>query len=87
MLNEEISAALQTSGACGKFGDKLFTVTVVRARQKNAGIAGPTSNFSNAAMAAVPSSRVIELSARPTSTLLIQQTETGRPSNSGLSRL
>ena len=57
----------QASGACGKFGDKLFTVTVVRARQKNAGIAGPTSNFSNAAMVAVTSSRVIELSTRPTS--------------------
>ena len=67
MLNEEISAASQTSGACGKFGDKLFTVTVVRARQKNAGIAGPTSNFSNAAMAGVTKKSVIELSARPTS--------------------
>ena len=53
MLNEEISAASQTSGACGKFGDKLFTASVVRARRKNAGIAVPTSNFFNAAMAAV----------------------------------
>ena len=59
------------SGPCGKFGDKLFTATAVRARRKNAGIAGPTSNLCfgqqvNAAMAAVASSRVIELSARPT---------------------
>ena len=66
MLNEEISAASQTSGACGKFGDKLFTVTVVRARQKNAGIAGPTSSFFNAAMAAVASIRVTEISKQAT---------------------
>ena len=72
MLNEEISAASQTSGACGKFGDKLFTVTVVRARQKNAGIAGPTSNFSNAALAAVAKKSVYELSKQPTSEYLLQ---------------
>ena len=34
----------QTSGLCGKFGNRLFTAMVVRARRKNAGIAGPTSN-------------------------------------------
>ena len=62
-----IRRAKEASGACGKCGDKLFTVTVVRARQKNAGIAGPTSNFSNAAMAGVTKKSVIELSARPTS--------------------
>ena len=55
------------SGSCGKFGNKLFTATVVRARQKNTGIAGPTSSFYNAAMAAVAKKSVIELSARPTS--------------------
>ena len=55
-----------TSGLCGQFGNKLFTATVVRARRKNAGIAGPTSNFSNAAMAAVASIRVNELSKQPT---------------------
>jgi len=61
-----------TSGACGKFGNKLFTARVVIARRKNAGIAGPMSNpyFSsnkgNAAMAAVASIRVTELSKRPT---------------------
>ena len=56
-----------TGWACGKFGDKFFTVTAVRAQQKNADIAGPALNFSKAAMAVVPSSRVIELSKRPTS--------------------
>ncbi len=59
------------SGPCGKFGDKLFTATVVRARRKNAGIAGPTSNFFNAAMATVAKKSVIELSARPTSMIRI----------------
>ena len=54
------------SGLCGKFGNKLFTATVVRARRKNAGIAVPTSNFFNAAMAAVASIRVTELSKQPT---------------------
>ena len=61
------SVTQQTSGSCGKFGDKLFTATVVRARRKNAGIAGPTSKFFNAAMATVVKKSVIELSARPTS--------------------
>ncbi len=60
-----------TSGPCGKLGNKLFTAPVVRARRKNAGIAGPTSNFSNAAMAAVASIRVTELSKQPTSYLLM----------------
>jgi hypothetical protein len=64
--------ALRPSGACGKFGDKLFTATGVRARQKNAGIAGPTSSFSNAAMAAVAKKSVIDLSARPTSAIVFQ---------------
>ena len=66
-----LAAESVPSGACGNFGDKLFTATGVRARQKNAGIAGPTSSpdcgMANAAMAAVASIRVIELSARPTS--------------------
>ncbi len=57
-----------TSGPCGKFGDRLFTATAVRARRKNAGIAGPTSNFFNAAMATVAKKSGTELSARPTST-------------------
>ena len=62
------------SGLCGKFGNNLFTATVVRARRKNAGIAGPTSNPSlinegNATMAAVASIRVAELSKQPTSSL------------------
>ena len=59
-----ISGIIRASGLCGKFGNKLFTVTVtvtvtvVRARRKNAGIAGPTSSpcyedLVNAAMAAV----------------------------------
>ena len=61
----------QTSGLCGKFGNRLFTAMVVRARRKNAGIAGPTSNpcFGqqvNAAMATVASSRVTELSKQST---------------------
>ena len=60
-----------SSGLCGEFGDKLFTATVVRARRKNAGIAGPTSNPSlinegNAAMAAVASIRVTEISKQAT---------------------
>ena len=59
-------AGTPSSGPCGKFGDKLFTATVVRARRKNAGIAEPTSNFFNAAMATVAKKSVIELSARPT---------------------
>ena len=41
----------------GKFGNKPFIVTAVIARQKNAGIAGPVSNFSNAAMATVTKTR------------------------------
>ena len=62
-----------TSGLCGKFGNKPFTATAtatataVRARRKNTGIAGPASNFFNAAMAAVASIRVTELSKQPTS--------------------
>ena len=68
----KLSSATSPSGLCGKFGNRLFTATVVRARRKNAGIAGPTSNpcFGqqvNAAMATVASSRVTELSKRPTS--------------------
>ena len=64
----------QTSGLCGKFGNRLFTAMVVRARRKNAGIAGPTSNpcFGqqvNAAMATVASSRFTELYKRPTRSL------------------
>ena len=61
------------SGLCGKFGTRLFTAMVVRARRKNAGIAGPASTpcfgqqQANAAMATVASSRVTELSKRPTS--------------------
>ena len=52
------SPQLVSSGLCGKFGNRLFTAIVVRARRKNAGIAGPTSNpcFGqqvNAAMATV----------------------------------
>ena len=35
--------------------------------EKNAGIAGPTTNFFNAAMATVASSRVTELSIQPAS--------------------
>lgn len=42
-----------TSGLCGRFANRFFTATVVRAKQKNAGIAGSTSSFFNAAMAAV----------------------------------
>ena len=61
----------QASGSCGKFGNRLFTAMVVKARRKNAGIAGPASNpcFEqqvNAAMATVASSRVTELSKQST---------------------
>ena len=66
VLATQTSAAQTPSGLCGKFGNKLFTATVVRARRKNAGIAVPTSNFFNAAMAAVASIRVTELSKQPT---------------------
>ena len=55
------------SGPCGKSGDKLLTATVVRARRKNAGIAGRTSKIFNAAMPTVGKKSVIELSAQPTS--------------------
>ena len=76
-----------TSGLCGKFGNKLFTATVVRARRKNAGIAGPTSSFFNAAMAAVAKKSVTELSKQPTrpkDVIKIQMSlSTGSPKQGG----
>ena len=54
------SQSTSASGLCGKFGNRLFTAIVVRARRKNAGIAGPTSNFFNAAMATVAKKSVTE---------------------------
>ena len=55
------------SGLCGKFGNRLFTAMIVRARRKNVGITGHTSNFFNAAIATMASTRVTELSKQPTS--------------------
>ena len=71
-----------------KFGDKLFTTaTDVRARQKNAGIAGPTSSFFNAAMAAVAKKSVIEVSARSTGTILRQIVPVAQKRSAGEKRL
>ena len=66
---------LKASGLCGKFVNRLFTATVVRARQKNAGIAGPTSSHAlqimvNAALATVAKKSVYELSKQPTRLLV-----------------
>ena len=61
---------LKASGLCGKFVNRLFTATVIRARQKNAGIAGPTSSFFNAALATVAKKSVYELSKQPTRPLV-----------------
>lgn len=61
---------MHVGGSCWKFGNRLFTDTIVRASQKNAGVAESAANprfgqQANAAMATIASSRVVELSERP----------------------
>ena len=61
---------MHVGGSCWKFGNRLFTDTIVRASQKNAGVAESAANprfghQANAAMATIASSRVVELSRRP----------------------